>query len=203
MLPRWAICSPTFPGLRVSGQSHVADQGKVHWRERCLLLTAAGERPIQVSPGFPHMARTGNSGPQSKDSLRVDLAQVPRSPPHTHTSQTHTVGEKYLFYSFSLEYNCFAMLWPFLFYSEVNQLYVYLYPLPSRSFLPVPHPHPTLQVITGHQAELPLLYSSFLLAIYLTHGTEKYIFAVLSPKDFFLQHNAPYFSPNQYTKLAQ
>ena len=52
----------------------------------------------------------------------------------------------------------------------VNQLYVYIYTLPlgPPSYPPAPLP---LQAITEHWAELPVLYSSFPLAICLTHGS--------------------------------
>ena len=45
-----------------------------------------------------------------------------------------------------------------------------MYPLPLG---PPSHllPIPALYVITEHQAELPVLYSSFPLAIYFTHGS--------------------------------
>ena len=36
---------------------------------------------------------------------------------------------------------------------------------------PSPHPNPTLEVIAEHQAELPVLYSNFILAIYFTYGS--------------------------------
>ena len=45
------------------------------------------------------------------------------------------------FYTFLLEYNCFIMLHWFLPYNDVNQPYVYTYPLPLE--LPS-HPMPTL-----------------------------------------------------------
>ena len=43
-----------------------------------------------------------------------------------------------------IEYSCFTMLCYFLLYDEVNQLYVYIYPLPSWASLPL-HPlfHPS------------------------------------------------------------
>ena len=59
------------------------------------------------------------------------------------------------------------MLCQFLLYNEVNQLYVYLYPLPLG---PPSHPHPIppIQVVTGHRTKLPAFYSTFPLAIYFT-----------------------------------
>ena len=60
------------------------------------------------------------------------------------------------------------MLCQFLLYNEVNQLQVYIYPLPLEP--PIP-PIPPTQVITEHQAELPVLYSRFPLAICFTHGS--------------------------------
>ena len=57
----------------------------------------------------------------------------------------------------------------FLLYNEVNQLYVYLYPLPLG---PPSHPSiPPIQFITEHRAELPVLYSRFPLASCFTHGS--------------------------------
>ena len=68
----------------------------------------------------------------------------------------------------------------FLLYNRVNQphVYIYAFPLepPSHSLRPRPHPR---QVITEHQAELPVLCSSFPLAVYLTHGSV-YMPALLS-----------------------
>ena len=54
---------------------------------------------------------------------------------------------------------------------EVSQLYVYISAVPLE---PPSHPHspfPPLWVITEHQAELHVLYSSFPLAICFTHGS--------------------------------
>ena len=70
---------------------------------------------------------------------------------------------------FFLEYNCFTMLCQFLRYNEVNQLYVYICPLPLGP--PSSAPTPSIQVITEHRAEFPVLYSRFPLAIYFTHGS--------------------------------
>ena len=50
----------------------------------------------------------------------------------------------------------------------MNQLHVYVCPLPPG---PPSHPIPPSQVITDHRAELPVLYSRFPPAIYLTHGS--------------------------------
>ena len=51
---------------------------------------------------------------------------------------------------------------------QVNQLYVNIYPIPLE---PPYDPHiPPLWVITEHRTELPVLHSSFPLAIYFTHG---------------------------------
>ena len=44
-----------------------------------------------------------------------------------------------------LEYNCFTMVYQFLLYNKVNQLYVYIYPIspPSSVSLPPSLPHPS------------------------------------------------------------
>ena len=62
------------------------------------------------------------------------------------------------------------MLGYFLLYSEVNEPYANLYPLllgPPSYLTPIP----PLCVITEHRAKLPVLSSSFPLAIYFTHGS--------------------------------
>ena len=58
----------------------------------------------------------------------------------------------------------------FLLYNIMNQLYINIYIQPSILTFPSTFPIPPLQVITEHQAELPV-YSSFLLAIYFAHGS--------------------------------
>ena len=71
-----------------------------------------------------------------------------------------------------LEYNCFTMLCQFLLYNKVNQLYVYLYPhIPSLLHFPPTLPIPPLQVVTKHQADLPVLCGCFPLAMYFTFGS--------------------------------
>ena len=71
-----------------------------------------------------------------------------------------------------LEYNCFTLLCQLLLYNKVNQLYVYLYPhIPSLLHLPPTFPTPLLQVVTKHQADLPVLCGCFPLAIYFTFGS--------------------------------
>ena len=85
-----------------------------------------------------------------------------------------------------LEYNCFTMLCQFLLYNKVNQLYVYMYCyIPSLLSLPPTLPIPLLQVITKHQADLPVLCSSFPLAIHFTSGSI-YIYQCYSLTSFQL-----------------
>ena len=72
---------------------------------------------------------------------------------------------------FLLGYSCFTMLCQFLLYDEVNQLSVYIYPLPLGSPSLPPPPIQPIQVITEHQAELPVLYSRFPQAICFTYGS--------------------------------
>ena len=61
------------------------------------------------------------------------------------------------------------MLCQLLLYNQVNQLYMYIHPLPLK---PLSHP-PILpvQVITELPAELPVLCSSLPLAFYFTYGS--------------------------------
>ena len=64
------------------------------------------------------------------------------------------------------------MLCQFLLYNQVNQLYVYIYShIPSLLSLPPTLPIPPLQMVTKHQADLPVLCSCFPLAIYSTFGS--------------------------------
>ena len=57
-----------------------------------------------------------------------------------------------------LEYNCFTMLYYFLLYNEVNQLYVCLYPL--RPGPPSHAPHPTR--LGRHRAPTELSFLCFI-----------------------------------------
>ena len=91
-----------------------------------------------------------------------------------HVSYLHIAHFKYLtFFSTSLlEYKCFTMLCQFLLYNKVNQLYVYIYPyIPSFLSLPPTLPIPPLQGVTKQLVDLPVLCSSFPLAIHFTLGS--------------------------------
>ena len=71
-----------------------------------------------------------------------------------------------------LEYNCFTMVCQFLLYNKVYQLYIYIYPhISSLLHLPLTLPTPPLQVVTKHQADLPVLCGCFPLAIRFTFGS--------------------------------
>ena len=64
------------------------------------------------------------------------------------------------------------MLCQFLLYNKVNQLYVYIYSHISSLLSSLPPSLSTpLQVVTKHQIDLPVLYSSFPLAIHFTFGS--------------------------------
>ena len=64
-----------------------------------------------------------------------------------------------------LEYNCFTMVCQFLLYNKVNQLCIYIYPhISSLLHLPPTLSIPPLQVVTKHQAHLPVLCNCFRLA---------------------------------------
>ena len=72
----------------------------------------------------------------------------------------------YFFNTSLLEYNCFTMLCQFLLYNKVNQPSAYIYPhIPSLLSLPPTFPIPPLQVVTKHQADLPVLCSCSPLSI--------------------------------------
>ena len=80
----------------------------------------------------------------------------------------------YVFFLTSLlESNCFTMVCQFLLYNKVNQLCIYIYPhisslLHLSPTLPIP---PFFQVVTKHQADLPVLCGCFPLAIYFIFGS--------------------------------
>ena len=64
------------------------------------------------------------------------------------------------------------MVCQFLLYNRVNQLYIYIHPhISSLLRLPPTLPIPPLQVVTKHQADLPVLRGCFPLAIYFTFGS--------------------------------
>ena len=78
----------------------------------------------------------------------------------------------YFFKTSLLEYNCFTVVCQFLLYNKVNQLYIYIYPhISSLLHLPPILPIPPLQTVTKHKADLPVLCSSFPLAVYFTFGS--------------------------------
>ena len=62
------------------------------------------------------------------------------------------------------------MLHWFLRHTLISRNYLYLLSLLSVSSV-LPHPVPPRYVVTEHQAGLPVLFSSFLLIIYFTHGS--------------------------------
>ena len=71
-----------------------------------------------------------------------------------------------------LEYNCFTMVCQFLLYNKANQLYIYIHPHISFLLrLPPTLPISPLQVVTKHQADLPVKCGRFPLPIYLTFGS--------------------------------
>ena len=70
----------------------------------------------------------------------------------------------------------------------MNQAYVYIFPLPLE---PLSHPRISpLQVITEHQAELPVWYSTFLLFIYFTYGSVYLSITTLNLSFFHHLHKA-------------
>ena len=77
-----------------------------------------------------------------------------------------------IFLTSLLEYNCFTMVCQFLLYNKVNQLYIYIYPHISSLLRLLPIlPISPFQVVTKHQADLPVLCSCLPLAIYFTFGS--------------------------------
>ena len=86
----------------------------------------------------------------------------------------------YFFLTYLLEYNCFTMMCQFLLYNKVNQLYIYIYHhISSLVCFPLTLSIPPHQVVTKHQADLPVLCSCLPLAIYFTFGSV-YMFMTLS-----------------------
>ena len=64
------------------------------------------------------------------------------------------------------------MVYQFLLYNKLNQLYIYIYPhISSLLRLPPTLSIPPLQVVTKPRADLPVLCGCFPLAIYFTFGS--------------------------------
>ena len=63
------------------------------------------------------------------------------------------------------------MVCQFLLYNKVNQLYIYYIPISPPSCGTPTLPIPPVQVITKHQADIPVLWGCFPLAIYFTFGS--------------------------------
>ena len=70
--------------------------------------------------------------------------------------------------------NCFTEFCYFLSNLNMNQSYVYIYPLPFETACQLPH-IPPLQVYTEPLFEFPEPYSKFLLAIYFTYGNVSFL----------------------------
>ena len=82
---------------------------------------------------------------------------------------TYWIIYLFIFNRSLLDYNCFTILCQFLLYNKVNQPYAYTCPhIPSLLSLPPTLPIPSLQVVTKHRADLPVLYGCFPLASYFT-----------------------------------
>ena len=91
--------------------------------------------------------------------------------PPGQSSRTEIIGSYVVFFPlFVLEYNCFTML--LVSPLQWNLLTICIHISPS-SWIPLPPILPSLEAITEHRAELPLLYSSFPLAIYFTWYCKK------------------------------
>ena len=81
-----------------------------------------------------------------------------------------TLSFFFFFLTSLLEYNCFTVLCQFLLYNKVSQLYIYPH-ISSLLLLPLTLPIPPLQVVTKHQADLPVLCGCFPLAISFAFGS--------------------------------
>ena len=81
------------------------------------------------------------------------------------------------------------MVCQFLLYNKVNQLYIYIYPhISSLLCLPRTLPIPPLQVVTKHQADLPVLCGCFPLAIYFTFAN---VYMSMPPSHFVPAYPSP------------
>ena len=83
------------------------------------------------------------------------------------------------------------MVCQFLLYNKMNQFYIYICShISSPLRLPASYPpYPTLQVVTKHRADLPVLCGCFPLAIYFMFGSI-YVHTILA-----LCHSLPFPSP--------
>ena len=107
------------------------------------------------------------------------------------------IYEYLFFYTSLLEYNYLTMLCQFMLYNKVNQPYAYIYPhIPSLLSLPPTLPIPPLQVVTKHQADLPVLCSCFPLAIYFTFGS---VYMSMPLSHFVPAYPSPCLCPQVYS----
>ena len=81
------------------------------------------------------------------------IRMSPKFYPHSTRGRVYFTALQPDTYSCLLEYNCFSMFCYFFLYSEVNQPFVYIYPLPLR---PPSPPPPSLPVITELRAQIPV-----------------------------------------------
>ena len=116
---------------------------------------------VQTTIGFS--LQSSNSFPLSVPSLSQSI---------TYTVASVTKENLILFLLlvyFLLKDNCFIEFCCFLSNLNMNQLQVYIYPLPL-DLSPLSHPIPPLQVDPEPLIEFPEPYSKFPLAIHFTHG---------------------------------
>ena len=116
----------------------------------------------------------------------------------TFQKQTHTYINKWIFLKNRslFEYNGFTLLCKFLLHNIANQPYAYTCPrISSLLSLPPILPIPPLQVISKHQADLPVLCCFFPPANYFTFGSI-YMSILLSLRPSYPSHSkssSPFF----------
>ena len=71
------------------------------------------------------MSQQARGQPVSSGTSVCSCSWVQRIP--SHPSWDAGLGRNHFFFKFLLEYNCFTMLCYFLLYSQVSQLYIYIY----------------------------------------------------------------------------
>ena len=173
---------------------------------------------IMVFSGY--IPRSGIAGPYSSSSfsflrnfhtvlhtgyINLHFNQQCRSVPFSPHLLQHLLFVGFLKTSL-LKYSCFTLLCQLLLYNKVNHPYVYIYPhIPYLLCLPPTLPIPPFQVVTKHQADLPVLCGCFPLAIYFMFGSvymsmplSHFVSAYPSPSpcpQVHSLHLCPYFCP--------
>ena len=113
-----------------------------------------------------HVITTFFPREEKKNQVRVNKPKIAKNPVYAHRKRNH-LCVVVVFHSFVLllEYNCITILYQFPLYNKVNQLYVYIYPIPLE-----PPSYPPYHCSRSSQStELHVLYRAALHQLSVLH----------------------------------